>query len=251
MTVPSKGRFISTKGKFPATGQIAELLELLSKDAAFKMADGDKVVEIPLRHHDRFVLYCGAHSKRTLYKATPKGLIELAVSTTHGPQPCVAALNLIKPFERASLKSFVWEEFAEPGTETKMGFQMKSKPSAEGLEVTDKPKEDVMAVIESTVKSHGVTDIAASEEVPQVHVPTREWIPQLNQFVQIEGEAELYILVDFDLYLNQFIVQIADSARAERAGRFGGFDGKCSRTVYESAGKMVDGSRLRPFTLRY
>lgn len=78
-----------------------------------------------------------------------------------------------------------------------------------------------------------------------VAIPTREWIPQINQFVRIEGEGEMYILEDFDQYTEMFILRLADSARRERTARLVG------ASINKDGFVTVEGGRLRPYTLRY
>jgi len=84
--------------------------------------------------------------------------------------------------------------------------------------------------------------------------PVRDWIPQMNQFVRVEGEDELYVIADYDLYKNMFILTIADSARREREARLGGMsdrDYRMARASMEDPHIRVEPGRLRPFTLRY
>lgn len=77
----------------------------------------------------------------------------------------------------------------------------------------------------------------------------REWIPQVNQFVLVEGEEEVFIIDDFDLYTRSFILRIADSARRHRETTLGGsgLDSRGDRGGY----LRVKGDRMRPFTLQY
>lgn len=90
---------------------------------------------------------------------------------------------------------------------------------------------------------------------PEVTVPKREWIPQMNQFVRIEGDDELYTIVDYDMYRNLFILRKADSARHERDMRLGGvsMDSRRGRHLHDehSPCVTVKGGRLRPYTLSY
>lgn len=77
-------------------------------------------------------------------------------------------------------------------------------------------------------------------------VPTRTWIPQMNQFVKVESDDEVYIITDFDMYSEEFILEQADSARRNR--RYGaGVRGDSARIQPIT----VPGGRLRPWTLKY
>lgn len=78
--------------------------------------------------------------------------------------------------------------------------------------------------------------------VQHQHIPTREWIPQHNQYVTVEGDesGEVYIIQDFDMYTRKFVLKMADSLRAERQKQLG-----------KSDSISVEAGRLRPFTLFY
>lgn len=77
-------------------------------------------------------------------------------------------------------------------------------------------------------------------------VPTREWIPQLNQAVYLEDDPkqEMYYISDFDQYDKKFIITMADSLRATRK-KAQAVDGIGASQV------AVDPGRLRPFILFY
>lgn len=83
----------------------------------------------------------------------------------------------------------------------------------------------------------------------QSKIPTREWIPQINQFVFIEDDAkkEMYFIADYDQYEHKFLLVLADSLRRERAARTSGY----SRTdLHNEKGQLpVEPGRLRPFVL--
>ncbi|MNZ46457.1 hypothetical protein D3C78_641390 [compost metagenome] len=78
-------------------------------------------------------------------------------------------------------------------------------------------------------------------------IPTREWIPQIKQYVHIEGDRTLYFIADYDQLNNMFLLQLADSARRERDSRID--------SRYRDSRQTVDGlvpvepGRLRPFVL--
>lgn len=83
-------------------------------------------------------------------------------------------------------------------------------------------------------------------EVNHKPVPTREWIPQLNQAVYLEDDPkqEMYYISDFDQYEKKFIITMADSLRAQR---------KRDQAVEGAGGSQVavEPGRLRPFVLFY
>lgn len=83
-------------------------------------------------------------------------------------------------------------------------------------------------------------------DTPRQAVPTREWIPQLNQSVYLEDDPkqELYYISDFDQYEKKFIIVLADSLRAMRK-RSQAEDGVGTSQL------TVDPARLRPFVLFY
>lgn len=86
------------------------------------------------------------------------------------------------------------------------------------------------------------------EERPQSKIPTREWIPQLNQAVYIEDDPkkEMYFIVDYDQYEHKFLLILADSLRRERQAR-----GQQPRgDLHNEKGQLpVEPGRLRPFVL--
>lgn len=94
---------------------------------------------------------------------------------------------------------------------------------------------------------------AVTEAAPQPKIPTREWIPQVNQFVHVEGDDELYTIVDFDQYAGSFILKLADTARHDRSARLGGqsLDSRNGFGRKDGGYFTVEGGRLRPYTLRY
>ncbi|MNI30559.1 hypothetical protein D3C73_844110 [compost metagenome] len=76
-------------------------------------------------------------------------------------------------------------------------------------------------------------------------IPTREWIPQINQYVRIEGEEALYYIADYDQYKHVFLLALADSCRRERQARV-----EDSRSAEKNPGLIeVEPGRLRPFVL--
>jgi hypothetical protein len=79
-------------------------------------------------------------------------------------------------------------------------------------------------------------------------IPTREWIPQINQFVYIEDDAkkEMYFIADYDQYEHKFLLVLADSLRRERAART--TTGRPDLTN-EKGQLPVEPGRLRPFVL--
>lgn len=93
------------------------------------------------------------------------------------------------------------------------------------------------------------------QETPTPKVPTREWIPQIHQFVFIEEGKDLYTIVDYDQYHNMFMLTLADTARRGREARvsnrtFGAHRGRCVSDEGEPL-IAVEPGRLRPMTLRY
>ncbi|MNB58717.1 hypothetical protein D3C87_363810 [compost metagenome] len=82
----------------------------------------------------------------------------------------------------------------------------------------------------------------------QSKIPTREWIPQINQFVYIEDDAkkEMYFIADYDQYEHKFLLVLADSLRRERAARTA--TGRPDLTN-EKGQLPVEPGRLRPFVL--
>lgn len=82
----------------------------------------------------------------------------------------------------------------------------------------------------------------------QSKIPTREWIPQINQFVYIEDDAkkEMYFIADYDQYEHKFLLVLADSLRRERAARTA--TGRPNLT--NDKGQLpIEPRRLRPFVL--
>lgn len=83
----------------------------------------------------------------------------------------------------------------------------------------------------------------------QSKIPTREWIPQINQCVFIEDDPkqEMYFIVDYDQYEHKFLLLLADSLRRERTARtttHGRPD------LHNEKGQLpVEPGRLRPFVL--
>jgi hypothetical protein len=90
---------------------------------------------------------------------------------------------------------------------------------------------------------------AAVEQERPSRIPTREWIPQINQFVYIEDDAkkEMYFIADYDQYEHKFLLVLADSLRRERAARTSSY----ARTeLHNEKGQLpVEPGRLRPFVL--
>lgn len=78
-----------------------------------------------------------------------------------------------------------------------------------------------------------------------VHEPecaaVRDWIPQMNQFVRVEGMKGAYVIADYDDYAEMFVVRMADSCRREREAQMNP-DAVCLR---------VPGNALRPIALKY
>lgn len=82
----------------------------------------------------------------------------------------------------------------------------------------------------------------------QSKIPTREWIPQINQFVYIEDDAkkEMYFIADYDQYEHKFLLVLADSLRRERSARTA--TGRPDLSNRE--GQLpIEPRRLRPFVL--
>ena len=80
-----------------------------------------------------------------------------------------------------------------------------------------------------------------------VRIPNREWIPQINQFVHIEGEPTLYFIADYDQLEHRFLLKQADSSRRERDSRL---DSRYRDNRKNADGLIpVEPGRLRPFTL--
>ncbi|MNH68889.1 hypothetical protein D3C73_209770 [compost metagenome] len=80
-------------------------------------------------------------------------------------------------------------------------------------------------------------------------IPTREWIPQINQFVFIEDDAkkEMYFIADYDQYEHKFLLVLADSLRRERAARTSNY---ARAELHNEKGQLpVEPGRLRPFVL--
>ncbi len=104
---------------------------------------------------------------------------------------------------------------------------------------------------------------SAQEPTPEVAVPVREWIPMVNQYVRVEGEEGLYTIVDFDMYRDTFILQLADSCRRDRENQLrNSRNHRINRSVFgdpieSRRGQAEEGlisvqpGRLRPYTLRY
>jgi len=92
---------------------------------------------------------------------------------------------------------------------------------------------------------------------PQPTIPSREWIPQLNQYVHIEGDEKktLYVIADYDQYENKFMLVLADSCRRQREQDLEDHGGGRNRGGLGERGdkglKAVEPGRLRPMTLRY
>lgn len=71
--------------------------------------------------------------------------------------------------------------------------------------------------------------------------PERDWIPQMNQFVRVEGMKGAYVIADYDDFAEMFVVRMADSCRREREAQMNP-DAVCLR---------VPGNALRPIALKY
>lgn len=94
-----------------------------------------------------------------------------------------------------------------------------------------------------------VTMLTGFQEKPQVPDTERlSWIPQFHQYVEVEGEKELYRITDFDAVEKKFIVKKADSTRAGRG--LVTIGSHLARTD-DGTGFMVDAKHLRPFVLTY
>lgn len=107
-------------------------------------------------------------------------------------------------------------------------------------------------------------------EVPRIGAADgthREWIPQIDHFVQIRGDNNVYLIKDFDVYEKVFILAEADSVRMERRRRELGERGRSrgagiqhmgeqpgSHVPKEEFGKeyiRVKADQLIPYILKY
>lgn len=82
-------------------------------------------------------------------------------------------------------------------------------------------------------------------------IPTREWIPQMNQCVYIEDDPkkEMYYIADYDQSEHKFLLIPADSLRRERLARQMP-SGSKDQTLHNLNGQIpVEPGRLRPFVL--
>lgn len=84
-------------------------------------------------------------------------------------------------------------------------------------------------------------------------IPTREWIPQLNQSVFIEDDPKkvMYFIVDYDQVEHKFLLIPADSLRRERLARQQpAYGSKDQQDLHTLNGQIpVEPGRLRPFVL--
>jgi hypothetical protein len=88
------------------------------------------------------------------------------------------------------------------------------------------------------------------EERPS-KIPTREWIPQMNQCVFIEDDPkqEMYYIADYDQAEHKFLLIPADSLRRERMARQMP-SGSKDHSLHNLNGQIpVEPGRLRPFVL--
>jgi hypothetical protein len=83
-------------------------------------------------------------------------------------------------------------------------------------------------------------------------IPTREWIPQINQCVFIEDDPkqEMYYIADYDQADHKFLLLPADSLRRERLARQAPSYGSKDQSLHNLNGQIpVEPGRLRPFVL--
>ncbi len=97
--------------------------------------------------------------------------------------------------------------------------------------------------------------ISEEERKPEPTALNREWIPQMNQFVKVEGMGGTYVISDYDDYDDVFIVRLADSCRRERESRLTStrytvFDHRDDK-IEELGDIRVPGDALRPIVLKY
>lgn len=87
----------------------------------------------------------------------------------------------------------------------------------------------------------------------QTKIPTREWIPQLNQAVFIEDDPKkvMYFIADYDQTEHKFLLIPADSLRRERLARQQpSYGSKDQQDLHTLNGQIpVEPGRLRPFVL--
>ncbi|MNB90833.1 hypothetical protein D3C87_676120 [compost metagenome] len=86
----------------------------------------------------------------------------------------------------------------------------------------------------------------------QAKIPTREWIPQINQCVFIEDDPkqEMYYIADYDQADHKFLLLPADSLRRERLARQAPSYGSKDQSLHNLNGQIpVEPGRLRPFVL--
>lgn len=92
---------------------------------------------------------------------------------------------------------------------------------------------------------------AQPERQRQSKIPTREWIPQMNQCVYIEDDPkqEMYYIADYDQAEHKFLLIPADSLRRERMARQMP-SGSKDQSLHNLNGQIpVEPGRLRPYVL--
>jgi len=91
----------------------------------------------------------------------------------------------------------------------------------------------------------GVREMTSAQDIRREHEEAdagcQSWIPQMNQFVKVEGMQGTYIITDYDDYAEMFIVRLADTCRL----------GRETKLSPDSASLRVPGNALRPIVLKY
>jgi hypothetical protein len=114
--------------------------------------------------------------------------------------------------------------------------------SRRGSSLSDRPRRAEVEVQVEHVERH---------ERPG-KIPTREWIPQMNQCVYIEDDPkqEMYYIADYDQADHKFLLVSADSLRRERLSRQAPSHGAKDQPLHHLNGQIpVEPGRLRPFVL--
>jgi hypothetical protein len=93
----------------------------------------------------------------------------------------------------------------------------------------------------------GVREVSSTQEIrrelekAEADAESQTWIPQMNQFVKVEGMQGTYVIADYDDYADMFVVRLADACRRERE----------TKLSPDSASLRVPGNVLRPIVLKY